>query len=361
MDSQMIGRRGEKRFDLMCSDAGVTCNRSIEDDYGWDKLIEFPARLVPFASIDMQPGHVVAAVQVKTTTGSSRTVSISLSNALRYAKSDIPQFVVLVTLDGAEPRYFARHVWSVLIADWLKAARQADANGVTATHQSSVSLGFSLQDERGPGLLDWIRAEVEAVPAPYATAKRRFVDTVGFEHGFGTAHMTLTLRNVDEMIDIQLGLRPHVDAKRFTYTSERFGIRARRPEIDESDVQVHLTPEGRRCTLRLEFHNGEGLTVPARLYSARRWLLRGPSRVPPARGDRGAEGPDPRPRIVPTRRHGEAGGDLRLRDPDGEQARRGRLDPRERGRAGPRPRFDHDEAGRPERGVGVAGARHKRD
>lgn len=268
MDSQMIGRRGEKRFDLLCSDAGVTCNRSIEDDYGWDKLIEFPARLVPFASIDMQPGHVAAAVQVKTTTGPSRTVSISLSNALRYAKSDIPQFVVLVALDGAEPRYFARHVWGVLIADWLKAARQADANGVTATHQSSVSLGFSLQDERGPGLLDWIRAEVEAVPAPYAATKRRFVDTVGFEHGFGTAHMTLALRNADEMIDIQLGLRPHVDAKRFTYTSERFGIRARRPEIDESDVQVHLTPEGRRCTLRLEFHNGEGLTVPARLYSA---------------------------------------------------------------------------------------------
>lgn len=267
-DGQMIGRRGEKRFDVMCSDAGVTCNRSIEDDYGWDKLIEFPPRSAPFAAIDMQPAHLVAAVQVKTTEGPSRSVSISLSNALRYAKSDLPQFIVLVALDGAEPRFFARHAWGAVIAEWLKAGRQADADGVTAPHTKSVSLTFRPEDERGPRLLDWIRSEVEAVAEPYAATKRRFVELVGFEEGHGTAHMTLSLQSVDELLEVQLGLRPEVDATRFSYTSERFGIRARRPEIDEENVRIELTPEGRDCTLRLDFPSGAGITVPAKLYSA---------------------------------------------------------------------------------------------
>jgi len=267
-NSQMIGRRGEKRFEVMCSDAGVTCNRSIEDDYGWDKLIEFPARSVPFAAIDMQPAHLVAGVQIKTTEGSSRTVLISLSNALRYAKSDLPQFIVLVALDGPEPRFFARHVWGSLIAEWLKAGRQADADGVTATHKKAISVVFSAGDEQGAGLLDWIRSEVDGVAEPYAATKRRFVDVVGFEGGRGTAHMSLALQSVDELLEVQLGLRPEVDATRFTYTSERFGIRARKPEIDEENVRLQLTPEGRECTLRIELAEGAVVPVPAALYSA---------------------------------------------------------------------------------------------
>lgn len=252
----------------MCSDVGVTCNRSIEDDNGWDKLIEFPARPAPFAAVDMQPAHLVAAVQVKTTEGPSRTVSISLSNALRHAKSDLPQFIVLVALEGAEPRYFAKHVWGGVIADWLRAGRQADADGVTATHKVPVSLTFGPKDERGSGLLEWIRSEIDAVAEPYAATKRQFVNIVGFEAGRGTARMTLALQNVDELLEVQLGLRPEVEAKRFIYTSERFGIRARRPEIDERDVKLHLMPEGRDCTLRIEMPDGAGVPVPATLYSA---------------------------------------------------------------------------------------------
>jgi hypothetical protein len=124
MDNQFIGRRGEKRFDTLCSDANVTCNKSVEDDYGWDKLIEFPPRHFPFAAIDMQPGRTIACVQVKTTTGAALSTTISLSNAMHYARVPIPQFIVLVVLDGTHVRYFAKHVWTELIARWLKAGRR---------------------------------------------------------------------------------------------------------------------------------------------------------------------------------------------------------------------------------------------
>ena len=268
IDNQMTGRRGEKRFDVLCSDAGVTCNRSIEDDYGWDKLIEYPARVLPFTTIDMQPDHVIAAVQVKTTTKASRSVSISLSNALRYAKSSLPQFVVLIVLDTGGPRYFARHVWGPLIAEWLKAGRQADADGVTATHKRTVSLSFALEDERGEGMLNWIRAEIESIRQPYAAAKKFLVDTVGFENGFGIAKMTFSLESPDDFLDLQLGLKPHLKAKRFVYISERFGIRAGKPEIDEENVRVYLKPEGRPCSLRLEFPSGDSVVVSATLFGA---------------------------------------------------------------------------------------------
>jgi len=269
MDSQWIGRRGETRFDVLCSDANVTVNSSTWDDYGWDKLVEYPPRAVPFAAIDMQPGHVVAAIQVKTTETAARSVSISLSNALRYAKASIPQFILLIALDGPEPCFFVRHVWGPLIADWLKAGRQADADGVEATHLKTVSLNFAPENEMSAtDVLSWIRNAIEAVPPAYAAAKKLFVDTVGFENGGGFAQMTFSLENADEFLDVQLGLRPHLDVKRFVYTSERFGIRAGKPEVDEENVRIHLTPEGRSCALRLEFSHLGSMTVPATLYEA---------------------------------------------------------------------------------------------
>lgn len=264
----MIGRKGEKRFETLCSDAGVTCNRSIEDDFGWDKLVEFPARKIPFAAIDMQPANVIAAVQVKTTETASRSVMLNLSNALHYVKSSVPQFIVLVALDGTKPRYFARHVWGSLVADWLKAGRQADADGLTGTHRRRITLKFTPEDERDETLLDWIRSEIEGIQSPYSATKKAFVDTIGFESTRGIAQLTFAAEGPLAKLDFQLGLRPYLEAKRFVFISERFGIRAGRPEIDVDDVRVYFTPEGRSCALRLEFPGGGSVIIPSTLYSA---------------------------------------------------------------------------------------------
>lgn len=279
----MVGRQGEKLFDLKCSEEGVTCNGSTEDDYGWDKLIEYPPRLVPFAAIDMQPGRTVAAVQVKTTTGSSRSVPIRLSNALNYARSPIPHFVVMIVIGDGEPKFFCRHVWFPLVAAWLKAGREADARGVTSPNRETITVAFSPEDERGSALLSWIRSEIEGIDGPYAAVKEEFIRTVGFEEGrYGVGNVTFALEHPGELIDIQLGLKTRVKASTFTYTSERFGIRASKPEIDERDLLIELTPEGRPGAIRLEFPDGGNLVLPATLYSAedgRKSALRAKARV----------------------------------------------------------------------------------
>ena len=37
---QRMGRPAQDAFKLQCSSAGITCNPSLEDDYGWDFMVE---------------------------------------------------------------------------------------------------------------------------------------------------------------------------------------------------------------------------------------------------------------------------------------------------------------------------------
>lgn len=276
--NQMIGRRGEKHFSLLCSEAGVTCNKSGEDDNGWDKFIEFPPRPQLAIALDMKRGPVGALVQVKATEGESRTVQISLANALRYASSPLPTFIVLVVLGAGGPRYFAKHVWSTLIAAWLLAARKADTEGRTDTHRQDLSVTFNESDERTDNLLGWIEGQIAAVPSPYAAQKTNFYETIGFGESRGTASLTLGLDSQEDYLDLQLGLKPRWHAKRFVFHSERFGISSGQPEVDLRDVHIWLSPEGRSARLRATFPTGASISVAAKLFDAadgdaRAWRL----------------------------------------------------------------------------------------
>lgn len=264
----MIGRRGEKQFSLLCSEAGVTCNSSSEDDFGWDMAIEFPPRPQPAIALDMQRGPIAALVQVKATEGTTRTVSISLANALRYASSSSPTFLLLVVLGRECPRYFVKHVWAPLIGSWLRVAREADAAGRTDTNRQKVSVTFDALDEQSEDVLRWIEREIDRVPRPYTTTKARIFETVGFGASRGTANVTFALGSQHDFLDLLLGLKPHIDARRFIYRSERFGISAGQPEVDLRDVRVFLTPEGRRALLRATFPSGIAISVAAKLYDA---------------------------------------------------------------------------------------------
>lgn len=274
IDNLMTGRQGEKRFSLLCSDYGVTCNTSVEDDYGWDMMVEFPPKPQPMIAIDMRQTQQMASVQVKTTKGDSRSVSLSLSNALRYARSSLPTFILLVVIDGDETHFFIQHVWTALIASWLKAGREADALGVTAVHKQRVTLTFDDAPIPRQNLLSWMEQRIAEIRSPYAVAKDEIVRTIGFDNATGTATISLTLNGPQDFLDLQLGLKQNVSAQRFVFTSERFGIRARNPDIDLSDVQIEVIPEGRQGILRAEFPNGVRVSVDAKIFNASAGNLR---------------------------------------------------------------------------------------
>ena len=259
---------GEKRFSLLCSEADVTCNHSVEDDNGWDMLIEFQPKAQPLVALDMRKGVLAVSVQVKATASNSRSVPIRLSNALNYVRSPLPTFIILVVIEDGNYRFFGRHVWTPLIGAWLKAAREADATGRSSANKEFVTLHFDDADERGDEVLDWIRDEIRSVRGVYAAAKAVIVETIGFEKTRGTATFRMAIEGPDDFLDMQLGLKANIQAKRFTFTSERFGIQASAPEVDLSDVEISLTPEGREAILRLQFPKGPSLAVAAKVYGA---------------------------------------------------------------------------------------------
>lgn len=268
LSNLMTGRQGEKRFSLLCSEAEVSCTKSDEDDNGWDMLIEFPPEAQPKIAIDLRQTQRIASVQIKTTKGDGRTVSLSLSNALRYARSPLPTFILLVVLRDGDARYFIRHVWLAEIGTWLKAGREADALGVVAVHRKTVRLAFDdTMEVPAAGLLDWIAQTIARIPS-YATAKEGIVRTIGFETTTGTGLVTLPAGGRRDILDQMLGLKSGVRAKRFTFTSERFGVRARQPEIDVTDVLFELIAEGEAGTLAAEFPNGTRHVVSAKVFDA---------------------------------------------------------------------------------------------
>lgn len=267
--NQWIGRAGEKRFQTLCTDVGVTCNKSVEDDYGWDMMIEFPPELQLDIPIDMRTAQLAATVQVKATMGRRLACTISLDNALRMAKSSLPSFLFLMVLHKDRvPRYYIRHVWQPLICEWLKAGREADARGETRTHKVRIPVKFSAGDEQIDQPIAWIGSQIRNIAPDYASAKAEIVRSVGFEKGGGFASITIDAVTPDDFLDLQLGLREHIMASRFQFTSERFGIRARKPDIDVQNVRLLLTPEGRDGILCLEFPAGLRLAVPATLIGA---------------------------------------------------------------------------------------------
>jgi len=261
IERQQTGRRGEKIFSLLCTEAGASCNKSTEDDFGWDMLVEFPPKPNPALPYDLQPVHLTASVQVKATKTRTRSCRISLQNALRMAKSPMPSFVFLAAIDSRqEVTCYVVHVWEDLIGEWLKAARTLETVGTKGLNKEYVTLHFTEADDHTSDSVVWIEEQIAAVGTSYSSKKLGIVSSVGFERGYGVANFSLKLENPKDFIDLQLGIKPRLKASRVTVFSERFGIRSIQPEISLEDVELSLQQEGRPVHLRFSL-SGERIRV----------------------------------------------------------------------------------------------------
>lgn len=265
-----IGRKGEVLFRGYCVDHDVTCNKAYDDDYGWDYFIEFPPDKKPNTPIDMHPAHSSALVQVKATRNyGSMSCQLKLSNALRMAKSPQPFFLVLIQIKrGQEPRVFVRHVWTDFITQALRAGRIADNQRKTDTHRQSITITFSAEDEHTSDLIPFIKSEIEGAGDDYIAAKRKIVDTVGFESGHGTIKVTFEMETEDDLFDFLLGRRESLDLTRFEYISERFGIPAGEMEVTEGPAKFYVDPGSKPAMLRLRSGKGDERIVPAAVTHA---------------------------------------------------------------------------------------------
>jgi hypothetical protein len=256
------GRAGEKAFSYVCSVCGATCNPSLEDEQGWDFIVEFQSLGLPGISADLQQQIPAALVQVKTKERRGLSVRMKLSNALKLVRSQNPAFVVLATYseNGSSPTWHATHLWDQFMAQTLKRAREKSRDGVDEKDFNKSWISFSLNGADAKGdteLLDWMEATIRHSGDDYAAAKRAVRDRVGFDGADLVGTMQIgPIGSLDELIDHQLGLTPTIPLQKIILSQRRFGIDIALPLPNiPSYARLRANPVG-QCQVRVRGPDG---------------------------------------------------------------------------------------------------------
>lgn len=278
----------ELHIAALCASGGVICNKSDQDECGWDLFLQFPAKRTPGRPADMEPAGPEALVQVKSTRSPPLTARMKLSNALRLTQASQPCFLVLVVAGTSTPRVYARHFWESEMARTLERVRLAERDGDTSFNRRHIGLRMTEVDAQDD-LVGWMRRTIEAVKPNYSAEKTRIASSVGHEDGFGSMEVTFD-GNAQDLLDLQLGLIESLPVLNGRYVPQRFGIEAAMPEIEFDEAKLLIEAKSKPARLRLQGGSPtEEMLVDAEFFSAelpvtnetlRRWRVdAGPLRI----------------------------------------------------------------------------------
>lgn len=252
-----LGEWSEDKFSEFCSRAGVTRNKSSQDRTGWDYIVEFPPNAAGDTPADLRPIETTAQVQVKSKRKGRPTVSLKLSNALRFAKNPLPCFVVLFqAANGGEPvRVFAKHFWEAEIGQALKRAREAHAQDRDDLHNLTMTLSFGEEDDHSVDLIVWMRAVIASHGDRYLDTKRGFGLSIGFEEAPIHGNISFNIADLGAFVDHQIGLIPVAPSLKITIKERRFGIDSRNALFDGIPSAVQMQSHPKNCRIRVRGEN----------------------------------------------------------------------------------------------------------
>jgi hypothetical protein len=230
--SDFLGAMGESRFELLCREASLICNRSTQDLAGWDFIVEFllPDR-EPLGSLDGRSVPLSCHVQVKTLWAQNHEFRMRLSSAERLAKEVKPTFIYVLKYDGLVfSEAFLIHITGASLEKILKRLRTEDAAGhKSRINRKFISFGTSPDGQRieltGSTLKGALEEAIGNNLADYVRNKSAQLSKAGF--GPLTHRCSITfrgIRNVDEAVEVFLGLRRNVEVSNFQAYEVRFGI-----------------------------------------------------------------------------------------------------------------------------------------
>ena len=226
---QRMGRPAEDSFKHKCSRAGITCNPSIEDDHGWDFLVEIPSGAPAGTPEDKVPPIRSALVQVKSTRAIRPRLTKKVSNALQLAKRPEPCFLVLYHEMPEHERIYARIFDKQDITRTLRRGRELFVKR-KPTHKAKISFWFSASEDHTSDLVQSLIASVQGLPEDYSDAKRKLANTVGYGGRNMQANITFVgTRGIDDLVDLELGIKDQLEVTRFAVFDKRFGIQAPNP------------------------------------------------------------------------------------------------------------------------------------
>jgi|GEM_PF-2557589 len=243
-----VGKRGEQQLALWAAEHGIVCTRPDDDVNGWDYLLEYPIMYEcqeGSVSLDKIPNQIRCLIQVKSTKSLRRSVRISLINALRFAKTNMPCFFLFfcyndsglcqIRLVHFDKDYISRALCSARMHSLVR------KKGKTSSKNFIVTCGASSELKLDSScVFDKIFDTIKDMKS-YSDDKSMIIEGAGYEeHGISGKFVLSANESyndpVDMFIDLSLGIINKIEIKNMAIYDCRFGI--------EDPSPVHFSESG---------------------------------------------------------------------------------------------------------------------
>jgi hypothetical protein len=250
LNSDKLGKKGESRFDEICADVGLDCNKSQYDRTGWDFIVEFPfGEIVDNQpSLDIRRAPLSCHVQVKTLWSKNDKITLRLSAAERLAKELKPSFIYVLKVDDALnfSYAYAIHVLNEPLAKILRRLRKEHAAGTTAPNRRTISFSASrdgfLVRPTGVAFRDFALSVCGPDLRSYSVRKSEQLERLGFEERPFKIKMKIAADGIGDLVDIFLGLKKNASASEIEASVTRFGVALPEPGHSEEDALISIEP-----------------------------------------------------------------------------------------------------------------------
>jgi len=232
MQNRNIGEMGENNFATLCSEIGVTANKSIIDRYGWDYLLEFPDESQNNLPMDMQDIPIECKIQVKASSKNTGQCQIKLSAMDRLVKSSNPSFIYFVIYNQInQPKEaYLVHINEEIIGLVLKRIRKNEASkDKKQLNKIKITIKYQeehkLSDVTGVVLKKKLKDYVPYGMKSYIQYKTNILQTIGYDEHTMSMKMTFYESDMMDIIDNSLGLKEkNVPVKLGKMMLRRFSI-----------------------------------------------------------------------------------------------------------------------------------------
>ena len=250
LESDRIGRIGERQFELLCERAGLFCNKSTVDIMGWDFIVEFPMGSGGQSSLPLDRRQINAArVQLKSTLGrTGNRIRLTLSAIDRLAKDPRPALIIVFRMraDGEIQSAYLVHLIGNELARVLKRLRLAEARKAHDINHVDISYDYEKVGQRfeptAAGLSAALSAACGQDPGAYTAEKQRQLDDLGYENGQFDVEALLQIEGPEHFANLLLGLTP-LKPQQLRVFDSRFGIRLPyQGTLFDAIEELHLTP-----------------------------------------------------------------------------------------------------------------------
>lgn len=233
-----LGDLGELFFNAWCSEVGLVANKSTKDKMGWDFLVEFPFNH-DISGLKIHQSAPKCKIQVKATDGKKRKLAINLSNLRKLAVDPLPCFYIFIEFDksNSPQRAFLRHLDEELIEKILEIS-------CTKKHQTFTihyDEHHQLTELTGSSLAKRIEYYIKGELSGYIFRKKNFLENVGYKEGrLKIKFNTIGKENIEELIDVHLGLKEKTKISNLSLIEKRFGISYEKLEFTAETVELSI-------------------------------------------------------------------------------------------------------------------------